>query len=211
MKVVNEIGNKYGKLTVLSRADSLNGRAMWKCLCECGTETNVRGTHLRQGNIKSCGCLVSTINGLSNHRLYNTYTHMVDRCTNTSNKDYPYYGGKGIKVLFTSLIDFIDKMYPSYVEGYTIDRIDSNKDYEYSNCRWASSIEQNSNKSNNKYITIGNSRLTVAEASRRFNIKQRTLNARYIVSGDNFKELFRPVNGRVLYDPITLEPINDTK
>lgn len=54
----NEIGNKYGKLTVLYRAEDLRpGEARWHCKCDCGNECDVSGVHLRNGSIQSCGCL----------------------------------------------------------------------------------------------------------------------------------------------------------
>lgn len=51
----DEIGNRYGKLTVLEYAATINGRSQWKCLCDCGNETIVQGAHLRNGNTSSCG------------------------------------------------------------------------------------------------------------------------------------------------------------
>ena len=57
MALKNEIGNTYGYLTVIERAENTKeGRAMWKCKCKCGNETIVLGKHLRSGNTKSCGC-----------------------------------------------------------------------------------------------------------------------------------------------------------
>jgi len=56
LRLINEIGNKYGRLTVLGRAESKCG-TMWLCRCECGRETTVRGVCLRNGEVKSCGCL----------------------------------------------------------------------------------------------------------------------------------------------------------
>lgn len=57
MALKNEIGNTYGYLTVVERAENTKeGRAMWKCKCKCGNETIVLGKHLRSGNTKSCGC-----------------------------------------------------------------------------------------------------------------------------------------------------------
>lgn len=55
----NEIGNKYGRLSVIERAQTPPGKTgvWWRCLCECGKETVVLGTALRCGNTKSCGCL----------------------------------------------------------------------------------------------------------------------------------------------------------
>lgn len=57
MRLINEIGNTYGYLTVIERApNNKDGRAMWKCKCRCGNEIVVLGKHLRSGNTKSCGC-----------------------------------------------------------------------------------------------------------------------------------------------------------
>ena len=56
-KIINEIGNTYGYLTVIDRASNKDGRAMWKCKCKCGKETIVSGKALRSGATRSCGCL----------------------------------------------------------------------------------------------------------------------------------------------------------
>ena len=57
MALKNEIGNVYGYLTVISRAENdKEGRARWICRRKCGNEVVVRGKSLRNGNTKSCGC-----------------------------------------------------------------------------------------------------------------------------------------------------------
>lgn len=57
MALKNEVGNTYGYLTVLERAENDKyGSAFWKCLCKCGNIVTVRGTQLRTGRTKSCGC-----------------------------------------------------------------------------------------------------------------------------------------------------------
>lgn len=57
MALKNEIGNTYGYLTVIARAEnSKDGRARWLCKCKCGNEVIVLGKSLRNGNTKSCGC-----------------------------------------------------------------------------------------------------------------------------------------------------------
>ena len=53
----NEIGNKYGRLTVIERAESRSKGARWLCKCSCGNKTTVLGTNLRRGFVQSCGCL----------------------------------------------------------------------------------------------------------------------------------------------------------
>ena len=59
MAFINRAGKKYGLLTVLERAGSeaSNGGATWKCVCDCGNEVVVSGSHLERGHTRSCGCL----------------------------------------------------------------------------------------------------------------------------------------------------------
>lgn len=53
-------GHRVGRLAVLGRAGAVsNGEASWRCRCDCGEETTVRGGSLRAGTTKSCGCLRS--------------------------------------------------------------------------------------------------------------------------------------------------------
>ena len=57
MALKNEIGNTYGYLTVIERAENTKeGRARWLCQCRCGNTVVVLGKHLRSSNTKSCGC-----------------------------------------------------------------------------------------------------------------------------------------------------------
>ena len=61
MKALNLIGEKYGKLTVLSKAENIGKRTAWLCECECYDENNKHRTivtttdRLRRGQTKSCG------------------------------------------------------------------------------------------------------------------------------------------------------------
>jgi len=57
-RVINEVGNRYGRLTVLKPAGfDKFGHAKWLCQCDCGNTTIAIGIHLRKGETKSCGCL----------------------------------------------------------------------------------------------------------------------------------------------------------
>ena len=57
-QLIDMIGKKYGRLTVIARAEnSAEGRARWLCKCDCGNEKIVLGKHLRNGSTQSCGCL----------------------------------------------------------------------------------------------------------------------------------------------------------
>ncbi len=54
---INEIGNRYGRLTVIAAAKTTNSRSMWLCKCDCGNEKLVMGKLLRNGHVTSCGCI----------------------------------------------------------------------------------------------------------------------------------------------------------
>lgn len=64
--IMDERGNVYGRLTVedldIAANQDKNARGvLWRCRCECGKTKSVLGTQLRQGSVKSCGCLHSTL------------------------------------------------------------------------------------------------------------------------------------------------------
>lgn len=55
--VIDEKGNRYGRLLVLKRSDrDLSDGVYWDCECDCGRVVEVRGKSLRKGHTTSCGC-----------------------------------------------------------------------------------------------------------------------------------------------------------
>lgn len=57
--IIDLMGERFSRLTVIDRAANLpDGRTQWKCVCDCGQTKQIRGSDLRQGNTKSCGCLL---------------------------------------------------------------------------------------------------------------------------------------------------------
>ena len=56
MNFIDLTNQKYNNLTVLERIPNTSP-IKWKCKCDCGNECVVRGTYLRNGHTKSCGCL----------------------------------------------------------------------------------------------------------------------------------------------------------
>ena len=92
-------GMKFGRFTVVSRAANDNrGQARWICSCECENRVAVRGTDLRNGRSKSCGCLhreTVTTHGMHKSPEYYAWNGLLQRCGNPKNPNYKYYGGRG--------------------------------------------------------------------------------------------------------------------
>lgn len=56
-KFVDLTGRKFGKLTVIERAENKGTKTMWRCICDCGKELETYASDLKKGHTKSCGCL----------------------------------------------------------------------------------------------------------------------------------------------------------
>lgn len=119
------------------------------------------------------------------------------RCVNPSDKDYPAYGGRGIKIC-AEWLDSTDSFVKwalenGYSEKLTLDRIDPNGNYEPSNCRWITHQEQQWNKCNTIYINYRGETKSLGEWSEITGIGTGIL---YFRVKKNWSEekLFRPVN-----------------
>ena len=114
----------------------------------CGKEFKSNISNVKRGQTKGCGCLNGVNHGLSCNKFYHTWNGMMYRCYNKTNKSYLNYGGRGIKVgkEWHDMHTFIAWAKETYIDNYTLDRIDNNGNYDSSNCRWASISMQNMNR-----------------------------------------------------------------
>lgn len=153
---VNITGMKFGRWTAISPTDQKSSpNKKWHCRCDCGTERIVAGNNLRSGKSKSCGCFqreiartLPRVHRMSHHPIHNSWHGMRARCLNRNHQNYADYGGRGIKICkrWDKFINFLQDMYATWAPGLSLDRIDVNGNYEPSNCRWATTGVQATNK-----------------------------------------------------------------
>lgn len=179
---------KFNRLTI-KEVFKENSLLYAKCTCDCGNSVDrVLVKSLVTENTKSCGCLNleriiernTTHNG-SKTRLYSIWQDMRRRCNSPNRKDSKNYYAKGIRVFeewndFSVFQDWALKN--GYNDSLTIDRIDSNKNYEPSNCRWIEKSEQAKNRSSNHYITFNGKTQTLTDWAKELGINRTTLSSR---------------------------------
>lgn len=172
---IDMIGIDNGYVKVISfyatgRFGKTRSHRLWKCICRCGKEiiltTNQirvcipRGCCYKQerpGNKFKHEC--NTSHGFARkynkHPLYIIWQGIKARCYNEKNKAFKYYGGKNIKVCSEWLIfkNFYEwSILNSWKKGLVFDRLDSNGNYEPSNCQLITASENSKklfNKNNN--------------------------------------------------------------
>lgn len=191
-------GQRVGSWVVLAIAGKdPHGQFLWLCKCDCGTEKPVTGGRLRRGESVSCGCTKPAACAAANIRHghstrghlspeYRTWSNMIDRCERVANRQYADYGGRGITVCERWRADFAHffedmGLRPSLF--HTIERVDNSRGYEPENCRWATRSEQNRNKRNTIWVTVGGQRIPLSDAARMLDVKYIVAYSRYVAAG----------------------------
>lgn len=203
-------GQRFGIATVLNFHHT-NEQAFWLCSCDCGNEFVASGTQLRNGKTKSCGCLRKTVakenfqtHGDSKTRFYAIWLSMKNRILNKNVPNYKDYGGRGITICFgwLSYEKFKEDMFHSYIDhcaqfgnghNTSIERKDTDGNYEPSNCEWATQKEQCNNKRNTPKIVYQGTQYSYQEASRIFGVHSATIRKRINLGWSVIKTLTEPI------------------
>ena len=185
-------GKKFNRLKVIKEhGKNKRGNILWLCKCDCGKTVVLKGSSVKLGHTKSCGCLLREITKLrsTKHGLtignkitpeYTAWTRIKQSCKNPRSHTYGRYGGRGIKVCAgTENINIFLKMTgnrPS--KKHSIGRIENNLHYSCGQCneckrnnwklnyRWELPLQQSNNKSNNVKLTYKKKTMTLAQWSR---------------------------------------------
>ena len=174
MKPIDLTGKVYGRLKVIKldkMAKTVNRK--WICECNCGNIVSVAGNNLKNGHTQSCGCILREKqrnkfykHGMSKTKIYSVWRTMKQRCTYEKNESYKNYGGRGITYCdeWEEFEPFYEwAMANGYKEGLSIDRIDSDGNYEPSNCRWVTMKKQQNNRTNNRIIKYKNKEMNLQQ------------------------------------------------
>lgn len=149
-------GVRFSRLLVLRKVapprPCVTGSAWYECRCDCGVVKVVMAQCLRSGGTKSCGCLRkdyprpgTPTHGMTGTPTYNSWRAMKQRCAGDDER----WGGRGITICKrwlgrSGLTNFIADM-GERPPGLTLDRINNDGNYEPSNCRWATPMQQTHN------------------------------------------------------------------
>lgn len=144
-------GRQIGRWLVgQSFAHPTRGERMYRCVCECGVEKDVKHTHLSAGKSNSCGC-GWTKHGMSKSNEYRVWDSMIGRCHRMTHHAFKDYGARGIFVCdeWRTFDGFYADM-GAQPTGMTLERLDNLQGYGKGNCAWASITEQARNRRTTK-------------------------------------------------------------
>lgn len=179
-----QIGDRFGRLVVTEDAGfktSPSGvrRRAYRCKCDCGNEVVETGTLLKSGCVKSCGChrrdrmkKLNYKHGDFGTRLYMAWVDMRRRCSKSECDPYGAYKSRGIRVCREWQHSWLKFKKWALSHGYrddlTLDRIDNDKGYCPSNCRWATIEQQANNKQGTVWVETPDGRMSLMMAVRKY-------------------------------------------
>lgn len=199
------ISEEYGRLRVIGDGPvqiyKSGTRRSWRLRCECGNEITADRTSVKQGKIRSCGCLRRELaadqcrkHGLSHKPEFHVWLNMRRRCNDPKNNAFDRYGALGIKVCDEWQNDFaafFSHVGPRPTPKHSLDRIQSEGNYEPGNVRWATAIEQNSNRKSARKFLLDGKRMTLREVCQARGLNHDTVAYRLRVLKWSFDDAIR--------------------
>lgn len=167
----NMLGIRSGRLVAVRYL----GNSVWECNCDCGGRKNLTQTALTRASTTSCGCHHGNLDhGMSGTPTYESWAHMVQRCTNPKVRQYRWYGARGISVAkdWYEFPKFLADM-GERPTGHTLDRINPHEEYSKTNCRWAPT------NTGRRRDTPMVGKQTIGEYAKKHNLNYHTAYARY--------------------------------
>lgn len=183
------VGDRFGRLTIRALGRCEKRRYYAVCDCECGTQGRIiQLAKLVSGATVGCGCMSGEhlrTHGQSRHPAFWRWQSMMQRCYSESHPSYRLYGGRGISVCdrWHDPIAFIDDMGASFSEELEIDRINTDGNYEPSNCRWVTKAENRDNRRITHFETYKGERLPLRVWAERLGIPLKLLAKRIYERG----------------------------
>lgn len=186
-----KIGTVFGRWTVIGPTFRKGRRTYCLCRCLCGETRNVLKQNLLNGESKSCGCFNREqaakrmtkevhVYEPDEKRLYKIWRGMKWRCSPSYKLQYYYNQGIRVCAEWQSSFDAFRRW--AHANGYrddlSLDRIDGKGNYEPSNCRWATLIEQRRNQSNNHWITFNGETMLITDWAKKLKVSTGTIRKR---------------------------------
>lgn len=216
--LIDLTGQTFGRLKVIRRAPNRGKQTYWACECNCGEHTlkEYRGGDLKNGHVKSCGCLKrendirliaeynhscgNELHDMYDTRLYSIWTSMKKRCLNENCDRYKDYGERGIEICdewknsFKSFYSWA--INNGYRDDLSIERKDNDEGYNPDNCTWIPLEYQARNTRNTVRLEINGELYTLHELSDATGIPYQIIRSRYYSGWDTQRILSQPVRGR---------------
>ena len=195
-------GERFGKLIAVEDLGfDKRSQRLYEFLCDCGCYTVKQAKEVTRGKSSSCGCGIvegvktaNTKHGMTGTSLYSRYRGMIKRCTVESDPNYGNYGGRGINICSEWLGEggFDSFARWSLENGYkrelSLDRIDNDKGYGPTNCRWTDRRTQVNNRRVSHVITYKGETLALTEWAEKFGLRYDSLWKRLYKYGYSFED-----------------------
>jgi len=170
------IGKKFGRLIpIMDGIETGKAGTRVLCICDCGNEMVVARYSLfdKRRPVRACvKCskidkgAKQRVHGLAKTRIYHIWSGMRQRCYDEDNKDYCRYGARGVTI-YPEWLDVSNFAEWAYANGYndslTIDRKDSNGNYEPDNCRFITFAENSSLTRDTHWLEAFGEKKTIAQ------------------------------------------------